>query len=242
MGSHPADGITYFLSLPLRYKDSLSAVRHWENVKIGFAEEAVWAKDFTPAQVDSVEVKSLPYKTVFYQSGAQLFLKDSLLPHQAVPSLLWTPIERGLPVRLPPFNHNYFGTKDKATVRLRQTDEVKEGYALWTSTTVLHAYTETAPAVRLQALRWVITDESKALILGTPLLPLQGQVFWRKDDFLFPAGYDLEFPLLTETVQDLLNPQGDGWIVWTEKGDYFKIEKEATTPLSIASFRKTLKP
>lgn len=234
--------MTYFLSLPLRYKDWLGAVRHWENLKIGFTENAVWTKDFTPAQMDSVEVKSLPYKTVFYASGAQLFLKGSLLPHQPVPSLLWTPIERGLPVRLPPFNHHYFGIKDKAIVKLRQTDAEKEGYALLTSTAVLQSYIETAPAVRLQALRWVITDEGNALILGTPLLPLQGKVFWRRDDFLFPAGYDLEFPLLQDTVQGLLDPQGDTWIVWTENGKYFTIEKEATTPLSIASFRKTLQP
>lgn len=239
MANPAANGLTFYLSLPPADKEYLGAVRHWENLKIGFDEETLWLKDLTPVQIDSLEIKSLPCKIVFYSSGAQLFLKGSRLPHQNIPSLLWTPIERGLPVRLPAFNHNYFGLKEKAAIKLQRSDEEKEPYALLTRLNDLQQYIESAPAVRLWGLRWAVVDDGYAMILGGPLLPVQGDAFWRSDDFLFPAGYDLAFPVLGSTLQGLLNPQSDGWIVWNKEGGYWKMNKETLSPLSIASVRKT---
>lgn len=239
MASHSANGLTFYLAVPLADKEYLGALRHWENVKIGFEEETVWLNGLTPVQTDSPEVKSLPHKSIFYPQGGQLFLKESLLPHQNIPSLLWTPIERGLPVGLPSFNHNYFGLKDKAAIKLCRSDEEKEPFALLASLNDLQRYAEAAPAVRLQELHWAVVEDNRAMIFGTPLLPIQGDTFWRSDDFLFPAGYDLQFPALRPTLQRLLNPQSDSWISWNREGTYWKINKEVLSPLSIASVRKT---
>ena len=239
MASHSANGLTFYLSLPPEDKDYLGAVRHWTNVKIGFDEEAVWLKDLSPVQVDSIEIKSLPHKHIFYAQDAQLFLKGSLLPHGALPSLLWTPIDRGLPVQLPSFNHNYFGLNNKAEITLCGSDEEREPYGLMTNLKDLQRYAQTAPAVRLRGLQWAVTGEENAMIVGAPLLPLQGEAFCRSGDFLFPAGYGLSLPRLRETLQEALSPEGDSWIVWNKKGTYWKIHKEALSALSIASVRKT---
>jgi hypothetical protein len=241
MAIDPSNDITYFLSVAVGHKDYLGAIRHYSNLKIAFEEGLVWVKDLTSVQLDSIEVKSIPYKQLYYSSGPKLFLKGSLLPSRGVPSLLWTPIERGLPVRLPSFNHNYFGIQDKAGIRVIASVNEVEAIALMVDLQLLENYLETAPAVRLKNLSWTIVEDRKALILGTPLLPLQGKVFWRRDDFLLPAGYDLELPVLCDTIHKELNPGKEHWIIWNKDDSYKKLDKRLFRPLSIYSFRLSSK-
>lgn len=241
MAVHSANGVTYYLSLPVTHKNHLGAIRHWDNLKVGFEGDTVWVKDFSPFQFDSLEVKTLPHKTLYYSNGHRLFLHGSLLPDQALPNVLWSPIERGLPASLPAFNHNFFGLNEKAAARLVSTDDEKEAFALKVNLATLRAYIESAPAIRLEPLRWVMIDETEAFVLGGPLLPLQGEAFWNEDDFLFPAGHALELPLLSDALKQILNPDEEDWIIWKEDGHYWKLPKEALQPLSIASVRTSLK-
>lgn len=240
MAIDSANSVAYFLSLPLQHKDYLGAVRHWDNLKVGIEEDLIWVKDLTTVQVDSVEIKSIPHKTLYYSNGPFLCRQGSLLPDRALPSLLWTPIERGLPIELPAFNHHYFGLSEKVAIRLMPTDEEQEAYANLVSMEALQHYVETAPAVRLQKIQWVIVNE-KALLAGIPLLPLKGDVYWRQNNFLLPAGYRFELSLLTETLQAMLNPDDDHWIIWQTDGRYRKVAKEQMRTLSIASFRESIK-
>lgn len=240
MAVHAANSIGYYLSLPAERKEFLGSIRHWENLKIGFEGETVWVKNLTPAQLTSLEVKTIPSKDLYYASGNQLFLQGSLLPSRSIPSLLWTPISRGLTIELPSLNHNYFGLHDPITIRLHRTEEEKEGKGLWVSMKALKAYVETAPAVRLKNISWVIVDEQQAFLLGTPLLPLKGEVSWQAKDFFLPAGFGFELPLLLDTLHQVINPQEEDWIIWKQDGTYFRLGKDAFRPLSIASLRKSI--
>jgi hypothetical protein len=232
--------VSYYLSLGAEHAAYLSSIRHWENLKIAFEESVVWVKDLSPVQVDSLEVKSIPYKELYYAQDGKLFRKGSLLPTRNLPSLLWTPIGRGLPVRLPAYNHNYFGLASNAGIRLIPSEKETESLALRVDINVLLNYILTASAIRLERLQWVILGTAEALLLGTPLLPLQGLAFWQRGDFLLPAGFDLELYALSNDLNLLLNPEGDSWILWQEDGRYSKLNKQAFTPLSISSFRLTM--
>lgn len=242
MAVHSANGVSYYLALPLAQKERLGALRHWQNLKVAFDEETVWVKEFTPAQIDGTEVKTLPHKTIYVANGPQLYLQGSLLPERLLPSLLWTPIERGLPLRLPAFNHNYFGLAEKIAVRLKPAESEKEAWACLVKRDLLNAYAEGAPAVRMQGLNWVLAGHDEALLTGTPLLPLPGDTFWRQGDLLFPSGYELEWPLLADTLQKVLNPQGSHWVVWTKDGSYWRVPKQQTVPLSRGSVRLSTEP
>ncbi|MGB8191504.1 MAG: hypothetical protein WCF67_06270 [Chitinophagaceae bacterium] len=237
MALDTSNGLSYFLCIATEHSHYLAAIRHWSNLKIAFEEELVWIKDLSAIQADSIEVKSIPFKELYYSSGHKLFLKGSLLPDRNIPSVLWTPIERGLPVRLPAFNHNFFGIENKAGVKIVKSVEEREGYALMVNMSTLSDYIEKAPAVRLKGLGWAMVDGDKALILGNPLLPLQGEAFWRMNDFLLPAGYQLELHALADTLNELLNAEKDQWIIWNTDGSYWKINKQDVRPLSISSVR-----
>jgi hypothetical protein len=240
MAIDTAGSLTYYLSLAVEHKDYLGAIRHWENLKLAFGDDLVWVKDLTSVQADSTEVKSIPFKELYYASGPKLFRKGSLLPERNLPSLLWTPITRALPVTLPALNHNYFGVDGKVPVRLVRSEKETESFALKVGLETLAAYVHTAPAIRLGGLQWTIIGETEALITGTPLLPLQGSAFWRRESFLLPAGFDLELPLLYKELNHLLNPHNDSFVLWNEEGQYSILNGGSFTPLSVSSFRITM--
>ena len=241
MAIHSAIGIVNYVSLPARHKDLLGTIRYWKNVKLGLEEDTVWLKDLSPDQSTSVDLKILPYKTLYYSSGPYLFEQGSLLPARTIPSLVWTSIESGLPVDLPATNHNYFGLTETVAIRLHPSTGEKEAAGLLVPINVLRSYIESAPSVRFKSLDWVIVNGCQAFVAGSPVLPLNGEVYWREGDFFLPAGLDFEYPVLTNTLQAMLNPALKDWVVWTKEGTYFTITKDAVKPLTLYSFRKTVK-
>jgi len=98
---------------------------------------------------------------------------------------------------------------------------------------------QTAPAVRLEPLSWVIADD-QALVLGRPLLPLPGKSYWRRGNHLLPAGLDMEWTVLAETLDRQLNPDGNCWLLWDEDGSYLSVPGLGCRPLSISSFRLSM--
>ena len=233
--------VTFYLSIAKEHKDFLGSIRHWINVKLGYDEEIIWLKGFNTVQLDSLEVKSIPYKKIYFSDGPKLFLKDSLLPERNIPSLLWTSIDRGLAIELPAFNHNYFGMQGTLPIKLVQSNEEQEAYAIMVSLRVLENYMIMASAIRFKNLKWLIINESKAVVFGTPILPLDGEAYWRHGSFLIPSGYNLQFEILYTTLDQIINEKKEHWIIWNKNGSYSKIEKDALASLSLSSLRLTLK-
>jgi hypothetical protein len=67
MANNAADNLNYFLLLEEDHQLFLGGIRHWNNLKVGFDEQGIWIKDFDYAQIQSTEVKIIPYKKVFYE-------------------------------------------------------------------------------------------------------------------------------------------------------------------------------
>jgi hypothetical protein len=229
----------YFLEINKKDVAFLGAIRNWENVKIAFNEQSVWVKDFLQEQLNATEIQQIPFHVIYQLRDNLLFKKGSLLPSKKLPSgLLWTPIVRALPVSMPKFNHNYFGIDQMLEIGLKPSEIIKEPYALLTDYNELQAYIETAPDFRLIPLKWVILGQ-KIVIAGNPLLPIKGDTYWLKDDFLLPAGFDFEWSVLSKTLQKSLNPLGQHIIIWNKNNSSFSIAKDKMKPLSISSFRLT---
>ncbi|MES2132535.1 MAG: hypothetical protein V4506_09300 [Bacteroidota bacterium] len=240
MAQDATNHISYYLVIDEARKSDLAAIRPWQNLKVAFDRKEIWVKDLSFVQADSTEVKSIPYKTMYYEKNGKLCFLNSLLPERNVPSLLWTPIERALPVKLPSFNHNYFGINEKISVSLVPTDTEKEAEAMITTVSNLKHYIETAPAVRFQKLKWALLNNDKAIIIGKPILPLNGNTYWKKHDCMLPTGFDLDFDMLSESIYKILNPGDHFLIVWDTDNSYSLIDKDDLQALSVGSFRSTL--
>ncbi|MBB4801935.1 hypothetical protein HNP37_001996 [Flavobacterium nitrogenifigens] len=229
----------YFLEINKEHKEFLGAIRHWENLKVAFESDVIWVKDFSFAQISSPEMLQIPYTKLYELKENLLFEKDKLLPLKKLPSgLLWTPILRALPILLPKFNHNFFGINQKVKMTLKPSENTREAYALLVDCEELKTYIESAPKYRLEPLRWIVFDK-KALIIGTPLLPLKGDTYWFENNFLMPSGYDFEWNALTKIMQKKLNPTEENIVLWNTDNTYFNIPIINFKPLSISSFRLT---
>lgn len=239
MAKDAANDLVYYLVLDEAHKDHLAAIRPWQNLKLAYDQQLIWIRDLSYVQVESAEVKCIPYKTIYYERHGKLCLYNSLLPERHVPPLLWTPIERALPVKLPSFNHNYFGLEEKVTLQLIPSDTEYEAEVMITSVATLKQYLEAAPAIRMGQLTWTLLNSDQVLLAGTPFLPIDGKAYWRKDHFIIPAGFEFELDMLCPGMNELLNPDNDSWILWHTDNSYALIEKDALQALSLGSFRAT---
>lgn len=237
MGENSAHSVMYFLRVKKAHENDLTNIRPWTDLKVGFDEEYVWVKGFNYLQINSLEVKIMPSKTVYYAKEGKLHLQGSLLPDRNIPSLVWTPIDRALPIELPRLNHNFFGVEEKISTKLIPSEKEEKAVAMLTTMDALRAYVERAPAVRLKSLSWTIVNGDWALIFGTPQLPLQGNMYWQHGNLFLPTGYDFELSILKNSIDKLLNPNQNLWIVWNRDSTWFDLQKTDVVGLSISSFR-----
>lgn len=241
MAQNASNDISYFLLLDALHKADLGTIRVWSNLKVAFDENRIWVNGFTPDQIHSIEVKSIPYKTIFYSKEAKLYLQNSLLPDRNIPaSLLWTPIDRALPVSLPDFNHNYFGVHEKIKIAISASEKEEDACAMITTLDVLKYYIETAPTVRLQHIQWTILNKKYALLMGKPLIPVTGDTYWNLHNMLMPVGFNFELPVLAKKIADRINSGNESIVLWGSDGEYQLIDAKALQSLSLSSFRSTM--
>lgn len=229
----------YLFEIDKKDKEFLGAIRHWENVKIAFAETAIWLKDFSLDQINSADLQQIPNLRSYEIKDSLLFLRGSLLPSKKVPSaLLWSPIRYMLPVELPRLNHNFFGIQEKVDVQIVKSELEKEAFALLTNIATAKEYIEKAPEVRLKNLEWVVLED-KVLFLGTPLLPIKGATFWKNKSAFLPTGFDFELPILADVIENKINADTENYVLWQVDSSCILFPKSSVMPLSIGSFRKT---
>jgi len=243
MAEDPSNDVIYLLEIDGPHLDYLGPVRHWSQLRIAVAQDGYWIRGLTQEQLESAEIRSIPFKKLYYMRGdhAQLlFPRGGSVPVRKLPSgLSWTPLEKAMPLEHPSYNHNYFGLSERLSVRLVPSEREEEPVALLLSLQQLGDYIQTAPAVRLEPLSWVIADD-QALVVGRPLLPLPGKSYWRRGNHLLPAGLDMEWTVLAETLDRQLNPDGNCWLLWDEDGSYLSVPRLGCRPLSISSFRLSM--
>ncbi|OFY83688.1 MAG: hypothetical protein A3F72_12805 [Bacteroidetes bacterium RIFCSPLOWO2_12_FULL_35_15] len=240
MAQNASNDLSYYLVLDEVLKSNLGSIRSWNNLKIAFDEKQIWVKDLDYVQINSLEIKSIPYKTIFYAKQGKLFLLNSLLPNRNIPSLLWTAIDRALPIKLPSFNHNYFGIQEKISISIIPSEMENEAVAMATTVDSLKQFIETAPAIRLQKLNWVLLNNDRVFLFGKPLLPINGDVYWKRGDSILPTGFDFDLSLLSDTLNNILNPENLFLVVWNIDSTYSLIAKDELQQLSLSSFRKTM--
>ena len=242
MAKNSADIIEFLVRIDKSDLDTLAQIRHFENLKLAPNENDIWVKGFSMEQIDGVAVKTLPKKNIFYIKDSKLFPKESLLPIGKLPSsLLWTPIQMALLLEEPQLNHNFFGIHETIDIQLSPFSEEKQLFAtLINLDSTTKSTIESSPNFRLEHLKYVLVNTSKLLIIGHPTLGIKGQSFWFYNDFLLPNGYHFKFPILTKSIKNAINSNGEYYVLWQKNNSYALIKKSDFKPMSISSFRRTL--
>ncbi|WP_046744787.1 hypothetical protein [Kordia zhangzhouensis] len=227
----------YWLRLPIKYKDKLAQIRVWQSLRVAVDNDDIWIRGIAPAQLHSPEIRSIPFKKIYFQRENALFFLEGNLPEERLKtSWVWSPIHTFLPVTLPDYNFNFFGIKEKIIFRIVPSTVEREAAAQWVDMDVLKNSILKTPAVRLQPVQWTIVNK-KALLIGIPLLALPGTTLWKHQNFLLPAGFDFEYPELSTYFQKKMTQSDNELIIINNNSTYFTISTTDFQSLSISSFR-----
>jgi hypothetical protein len=241
MEENSSSDLIHLLEINIKHKSLLGQIRHWDNLKLAIDAEHIWVKNFTASQIDSTALKAIPFINIYYCKDNLLFPKGSLLPIKKIPTFLWTPIERALPIELVGINHNYFETDQKQEIKLIPWHEEQLATYLLLDINIADQYISNASAIRLNPLTWVVVNSTQVLIHGEPMLPIDGKAFWQKDRFIFPLGLTLEFTIVEKIILQKIDDTNTDLIWWIDKTNYCCIDKTMFQPLTISSWRQTVK-
>lgn len=240
MAQDATSSVKYYLRVEKTYQNDLAELRAWANLKVAFEADEIWVTNFTYDQIHAITIKQIPFKTLYYAKQGKLFLLNSRLPETIEPQFLWTPIVRAMPLTLGGYNHNYFGVNESITIKLKPADDERNSAAILATLKDVSAFIQNAPEFRLTNLNWCLINENKALIIGNPLLPINGKVFWRLNSMFVPIGSDFELSIAAELIESRINEDTLSYILWNEDGQYSLIPKASFSQLSISSFRKSV--
>jgi hypothetical protein len=241
MAVNIANGINnYWMAIAPEHKNHLGHIRDWSNLKLAQEDGTIWVKDFTMEQVGASALLQIPFKHIYYTKEHLLFEQNSTVPTRKMPTgLLWTPIDRALPLTLATtVLDNAMSLPKNLQATLIPATTEQEAIAILATIEDVKKYVEQAPSIRLQGLRWVLL-ETGVFIMGKPLLPINGKTFWKYKDFLIPSGYDFELPILNEIISNTINADKEQYILWNLKNEYSAFDKEQLQAFNLSSFRLT---
>ena len=240
MANDAGNKLEYWLFLSIAHKAVIYKFRKWSNLKMAIDKDWIWIRGFTLADIESTSVLSIPSIKRYYLKGTHLVPYGKTLPAMIEPNLLWSPIYRGLKISLPKENFNYFGIDQTYKISLVPSEEIKPINATLIDLNILETYMHSASNIRLKNLQWTILNEDKALIIGTPILPIQGQDFYQYACFLLPAGWRLKYDNMASVYKEALGESIEFWYVVNENSQISKLRKTDFNQLSKGSFLKTL--
>lgn len=238
MASDTSDGIKFLISIDIKSIDYLHSIYGWDHLMVGKQDGEMWVKGFTEAELSAVEVKSIPNVKRFFIQNGKLYPIGKLLPVGNEPSLLWTPIKRGIFLELPIKNNNLFDVESDLQIKIASSKKEHKSNILMVDFLELSDYIESASSIRLRPLLWSMIG-SKALVLGLPMLPIPGDTFWKSGSHILPAGFDFEMPILAPLLDSKINPAKEFDIIWSIDGSYSLIAKSGYVNLTRSSVRLT---
>lgn len=235
-----AIGIKYYLSLANNSSDLLRGVYQWEHLSMATDGDLIWIKGLSEEDLTSTAVLSIPGINRYYSKLGRLYPYGKLLPVGYEPSLLWTAMKKAIFLDLPSKNHNLFDVSSDIEVKLIAAAEEHVSSMMMTDLDNLYEYVHRGSSIRMKPLLWTIVG-SKALLIGSPLLPIPGETFWKIGNHILPAGYEFELPIIAEQLDTMINPGRKYDILWSPSCSYSLIDKSLYTSLSRSSVRATRK-
>ena len=221
------------------YQKQIGQIRHLPGCWIAETTEEFWLRLERPQNEFPLVLEQIPAKARY-----QLRDQNLLFPHQGstpigkLPELNWQPIAAFMTVELPtaalPGN-----VEKQIPVKLIRTEEPKDTPFMLLSWKIWRHYALQASNIRLQALSFAVSAQERVIVMGKPLPPLPGQLFWQNQQILLPAGWNFEHTLLAEVLSiNYLNGKEE-WLLIRSEQEWETIKKKNFIQASRSAVRKT---
>lgn len=230
---------TLVLKLNRQDTGSLADLRTQPSLFIAEADEAVWLKAEQAGKDIRPRLNALPAVRTYVLQEERLFPVGAAVPEAELPrSLTWTPLQTWLQPEapsslLPPLEL----PAGQLPFRLVRSQEEQTASALLVEAEHWLQYAEAAPQVRLERLRFALSDERQVLVTGDPLPSLPGKLFWQMERLLLPAGWTLEYPLLAPLLSGRMAKETDDLALIRQSGAWTTIRSAAFVTAQRANVR-----
>ncbi len=206
------------LTVPLAHATTVIGLRLLRGVQIALDGDSLWLRSRSPDESVFAATRGLP-ATARYDWTDDDFLKPegAVLPVRRMPSLEWTDIREWARVAFPVANVPA-ALPAPALMQLVPAHAISDANALLVSLSSFLDWVDRATALRIERLRFAANAAGEALVLGTPLPPLNGRPCVETDGVIVPAGFAVHPAVTALVVRQVLNAPADAFVVWDEKG------------------------
>lgn len=151
---------------------------------------------------------------------------------------------QSLDAELPTTGFGFRGSLIVPVLRLVRGGKPQHAAAMRTSIAAICRWANDAPAVRLQSVRW-LRRQGDAIVFGTPLPPLAGDLLVAHGRILVPAGFTWEPALPPDSAHRAFCAAADCdpdqvWTVWEAADVWQCVEDAEWDTLSRAALRQCI--
>ena len=171
--------------------------------------------------------------------GGRLRKSGDILPARTLPEgLIWLPIAEAFPVALPA---SAFADSSPALagIRLVRSDAERPANVLLTDLRRFADWVETAPEVRLARLRFAASQDGRVVITGSPLPPVEGELWSAEDSVASPCGWAWQPAASPATLRRAARAPEGALLMISPQGTRL-VFQEQLLPATRASVRATL--
>jgi hypothetical protein len=168
--------------------EALAPLRLLPGLEVAWLAPSIWLRGPAWNEVLAGALRKVPgLRRLTVQTDGQLLAEGARVPEGWLPALSWRPLRDTLPVALPPALGAVPGGST-AGVRLVRSATERPATAVLTDIRTWLEWVETAPQIRLRALRFAAALDGRIWIEGTPLPTLPGQRFHLREGVAIPCG------------------------------------------------------
>lgn len=226
----------------------LASDEGWDCLAVWLAEDVlvasdthhVWARFNARSQHLMQQARAMPVER-FVLVDRWLMREGGRVAVAELPELDWQPIKKVIQFQFPWIGEaGRLANVQSLTWQLTRGGIETPSAAAIIEWNTLVQWVDTAPQWRLDKLRYCISQQAgqcHALVLGTPVPPIQSQYLVAKQHVLIPAGMHWLPELEPSLVQQSFDVQSGQWLLWRATDDWCLIDDEMLVPLSRASVR-----
>jgi hypothetical protein len=219
---------------------ALGRARLLRGLRIAEVGDDLWLRGDVNKGDAAAMCARLPARERYRVIGEQFFPTSGELPLGTLPAAEWMPLRSWLSVGL--------GSGAGGTRHLPQTVSpqlVRGGAeracgAVTVSLRTLAEWVELTAVRRMTPLRYVVSGDGNALVVGAPSPPLAGDRYWLDDGLLMPLGWHWQPDLPASTWRELLDLGAGDLALFAADGGWTLVQGEALMPLTRASLRLTI--
>jgi len=216
----------------------LAELRLLSGLQMAYLDSEIWLKHIDTADIPHRALLSLQPQDIFVEEDGKLFPIGKSTPVRKLPQLLWQPVSQMIQVEVPT-SALPAQLSAQLEIKLVQSQKMRTAEVLRLDGTSWRAYVETAPAVRLNALKFALSEQDEVLIMGRPLPTLPGDAYWQQGNLLMPLGWELTWQLFAAEIAKAIHSDPNQLILMETNGTYQLISKHAFQPAQRSAVRQS---